>query len=439
MTLPITYVERRATLTPLIAGVPIGHVVSADWSGSFGQPYNEGHIVVTQLPEGFDNDQPMQIVAGNGLIHTTRFQGFSRSPIFNLDGTITIQGVGQYALVYEYENSEDPSFIGGLDIANLLSIAPQDGDGNLIIPTGTDQQIVVAALNKVPGISFSASNIGGTGVTFGSNIASGLVGPFLWSAGTAQFRFAQLNEQGKGESCAAYINRWDNISAVHPGPFIEFSIDADGNFNGFAANSPGSVTSPVGFYRTFETMAGVIYRSLLGSRPRGSPTILIPFTEGVDLRTGIITRGRPQANRFQAIGYTPPGQEPEHFVMQSSNPYMGNNKITAPPIQSEMIEKSANAQPGNGMSCERVCYAMEPDQNRIIVSGFITTGRDDYISHGATILVQGGLGGQVGHLGTAENVWVQSVRGSVSIDGFVQELEVLGGGVPDNFLPGVPQ
>jgi hypothetical protein len=103
-----------------------------------------------------------------------------------------------------------------------------------------------------------------------------------------------------------------------------------------------------------------------------------------------------------------------------------------------MLEKSAENDPGDGMSCERVTYALEPDWNRIIVSGTIATGRDDYVSHGATILVQG-PGGLPGYLGTGENVWVQSVRGSVSMKGFVQEFEVLGGGVPDNFIPPIPQ
>jgi hypothetical protein len=124
--------------------------------------------------------------------------------------------------------------------------------------------------------------------------------------------------------------------------------------------------------------------------------------------------------------------------MQSSNDFMGSRKFTGPVVSSPMIERSAENDPGNGMSCEKVAYALEPEYNRITVSGSITTGRDDYISHGATIIVQGPSG--VGRLGTNEHLWVQSIRGFVSFQqGFTQTIEVLGGGLPDDYLPAVPQ
>jgi hypothetical protein len=410
-------VNRKVQIAVFLAGPLLPHVKSVQWSGGFNQPYNECKVVVTQLPSSFDNNQSLIVQAGNGTNMVTRFAGFSRSPIYNLDGTITIQGVGQLAYAYQYQNSEDPFATGGLELISLLGS-----------PSGTDQQVVSAVLSRV-GINYTGGNIGGTGAIFGLQQVAD-PDAFIWLAGDSPTSTSVV--PGAGESALDYITKWDQISAVHPGPFASAGLHH--------ANSPGAVTSTVGFYRTYETMQGVIYRTVIGGRPRGTPTIATPFTEGVDIRSGDITRGYPVGNRFVAVGFdNGVGGGPEYFSMQSSNPYMpSSQKITCPPITSPFLEKSAENDPTNGMSCERVTYAMEPDLNRIIVSGTITTGRDDYISHGATILVQA-PGGLPGRLGTGENVWIQAVRGSASISGFVQELDILGGGVPDNYLPAVAQ
>lgn len=413
-------IQRKASISVFVAGVQIGHVKSVQWSGGFNQPYNEGKAIVTQLPSGFDNDQTFQIIAGNGSSSNTRFVGLTRSPIYNLDGTITIQGVSTLALAYQYQNSEDPRSLGGLEIFDIFGTN-----------SCTDQAMVQAILNKAH-VSFSPANVGGTGVVWGAQTIGGITtaDAFMWLSADSPTTPAVTPRVG--ESALDYIMKWDQVSAIHPGPF-----QPAGTLTG---NSPGAVTSPVGFYRTFQTLNGTVYRSLIGGRPRGTPTIATPFTEGVDIRIGQITRGYPLGNRFAAIGYdTGSGFGPERFTMQSSNPYMpGTRPITIPPITSPFIEKSAENDGGPGMSCERVTYAMEPDVNRIIVSGSITTGRDDYISQGATILVQG-PGGLPSRLGTGENVWVQAIRGSASMSGFIQEIEILGGGVPDNYLPSVPQ
>lgn len=409
-----TLVERRAALVVAINGSAITNMYSASWRAGFNIPYPEASVVVPSLPVGFDQNQTLQIVAGSGTNNSVvRFLGRTRDPEYNLDGTITLRGVGQMERAYTYENSEDPTSSGGLTLFDLLGAL-----------TGTDSAVVQAVLTKV-GISYTAANIGGTGVTFGSQADEDA---FMWAAGDSPTGL--FADQGAGETALEYIARWDRVSAVHPGSFAAVGSTS--------ANSPGAITAPVGFYRTFETLGGVIYRSLIGGRPRS--VAAYTFTEGVDIRAGSIARKFPLANRFVAVGYDYGDGEPTRFVMQSSNPYMAPTVFrTAPPISSSMIEKTAENDAGSGMSCEKVTYAIEPDLNRIIVSGSFTTGRDDPIGPGATILVQA-LGGLPGRLGTGENVWVQSVSGRVDRDaGFVQELEILGGGVPDNYLPAVPQ
>jgi hypothetical protein len=335
-----------------------------------------------------------------------------------LSGRVTIGAVGRLAEVAEFENSEDPLGYGGLTIEDL---SPGGQSYN------TDENMVSLVLEKV-GIPFG--DIAGTGVIFNAFTGDIKADAFMWAAGDNP---AGLNwDQSAGESALRYIQRWDQVSAVHPGPFADAGATA--------GNSVGWSTGQTGFFRTFETLSGTIRRVLIGGRPRGTPTISTPFIEGVDIREpSEITRGYPKANRFQVLGFDDGGKlGPTRFTMQSSNDFMGSRKFTGPVVSSPMIERSAENDPGNGMSCEKVAYALEPEYNRITVSGSITTGRDDYISHGATIIVQGPSG--VGRLGTNEHLWVQSIRGFVSFQqGFTQTIEVLGGGLPDDYLPAVPQ
>lgn len=416
-------VARRAALGVSINGTPITNMRSAVWRAGFNIPYPECQVVVPSLPVGFDQDQSIQIVAGNGTNNSVvRFAGRTRDPDYNLDGSITIRGVGQLERAYTYENSDDPTFGGGLFLPDLIGAE-----------SGTDAAVVRAVLT-LAGVSYTSSNIGGTGVTFGATtlpgggVAPGLREVFAWPAGDSTTGL--YADQGAGMTALEYIQKWDQVSAVHPGSFA-----TAGSISG---NSTGAVTAPTGFYRTFETLGGVVYRRLIGGRPRGTAEYI--FTEGVDIRIGHIARKFPLANRFMATGYDDgSGSGAERFVMQSSNPYMSSSvKRTAPPISSPMIEKSAENDPGTGMSCEKVARAMEPDLNRIIVIGTFTTGRDEAIGPGATILVQA-PGGLPGRLGTGENVMVQGLTGRVDQSGYSVEFEILGGGVPDNYLPAVPQ
>lgn len=411
-------IRRAATLDVKLGGVSLQHVLAADWIGAFDKPYNEGTVTLTQLPLGFDMDQSLEIIAGNGTVHTRRFIGLARSPSYDLRGNIILQGVSTLEKVYNYENSED-SGGGGLFLEDLLGAV-----------SGTDEQVVRAVLARIlnEGSDFTFGNIEGTGTTWRTHSIVDTGDAYLWASGDSPDGMPET--QSAGEKALAYIYRWDMVSAVHPGPFQPAGTES--------GNSPGAITGPVGFYRTFQTLNGTIRRALIGGRPRGSQ--LFTFTEGEDIRVGKITRGYPIANRFIATGYDDGlGLGPARYVMQSSNPYMGSGrKVTAPPVSSPMIEKTAENDWVGGMSCEKVTYAQEPEFNRIIVTGEITTGRDDYISHGATALVRG-PGGAPGKLGTGENVWIRSSGGRVDKSGFSQTFGILGGGVPDNFIPPVPQ
>ena len=412
-------IRRSATLDVKLQGVSLPYVLAAEWSGGFDRPYNEARVTLSRLPLGFDMDQTLEIIAGNGTVHTRRFIGLARNPDYDLNGRIVINGVSTLEKVYNYENSEDPSQSGGLFLEDLLGGATQ----------GTDEEVVRAVLARIlsEGSDFTFGNIEGTGVTWRTHSETDTGDAYLWASGDSPNGIPE--SQSAGEKALSYIYRWDAVSAVHPGPFQPAGTEE--------GNSPGAITAPVGFYRTYQTLNGTIRRALIGGRPRGSQ--LFTFTEGVDIRRGRITRGYPIANRFIAIGYDD-GKDvgPARFVMQSSNPYMGSGrKVTAPPVSSPMIEKTAENDWVGGMSCEKIAYALEPEFNRIIVTGDFTTGRDDYISHGATLLILAGP--PLGHLGTGENVWVRGSSGRVDSSGFSQTFNILGGGVPDNFIPPVPQ
>lgn len=403
---------RNTFCTATLNGSALPRILSARASFGWDMQVSEAVIFVPTDPSPGSQlyDSPVVLNMGAGTNNVQRFSGLFRRYDFTLyPRSLGLVCYGRMVRVRDYENSQEGAGSpGGLDLVDLL------GSGS-----GTDQAIVQAVLGRVPNFTFTAGNIAGTGVTFGSQITTLSPSPFLWRNGANPSIKVEVG--GKGESALEYISRIDAVSAVY-------------------TNS----TSPSGFYRTYEQIGGTTRRALIGSRPRGVADFT--FTEGLDIWQGTASRDYPTANRVYVQGFDyasrsghgmGPVSNLSSSTIQGSNPFMLTQPFTYT-FSSPLIERGLDADTGGGMSCETVANALMLDVNRVTVRAELTTPRDDLIGPGSTVLVQA-PGGAVDRLGTGENLWVVHVDVNVDDNGaFSQRLQCLGGGLPDNWTPAPP-
>jgi hypothetical protein len=386
--------------------------VSADWTGgstgsftnilsaraSFGfdKRVSEASIVTPTKPAVTYDDIVTLTMGVVGSNVTTRFVGLVRDFRY-VDSPRSVETVlrGQLVRAAEYENWEDPQFVGGLLVEDLLGTS-----------TGTASAIVQAVLTRA-NVPYSAANIGGSATVYGD-----IDDAFIWHNGNSDNPIIDL--QDAGESALSYIERYDSI---------------DANFD--------SGTGSGGRYRTFETLAGDVYRFLVGGRPRATEEFT--FTEGTDILDGSFDRSITDTrNYFVVTGYDPGDNTgPESFALQESNAFQPVTSKHTYRFASPMIERSNAADAGTGMSCETLANVLALEFNREIVSGWIETHRDDDLGIAQTHLVQA-PGGLPGRLGVAEKLWVQTLDITVDGQGFTQRISYLGGGAPDDNLPVPP-
>lgn len=372
------------------------NILSARASFGFDKRVSEASIVTpTKLGVTYDDVVTLTMgVVGSNVI--TRFVGLVRdfrySP--NPRGVETVCR-GRLTRAVEYENWEDPQLYGGLFIYDLLGTQ-----------TGTAPAIVQAVLTRA-NVPYTAANIHGSSTVYGD-----IDDAFIWHNGNSDNPLIDLQEAG--ETALGYIERYD-------------AIDADFT----------PATGSGGRYRTFETLGGTVYRYLVGGRPRVAQDFT--FTETVDILDGNFERSISDTrNYFVVTGYDPgDGTGPESFALQESNTFQPSSSKHTYRFSSPMIERSTEAQPGTGMSCERLANVLGLEFNREIVSGWIETHRDDDLGIAQTHLVQA-PGGLPGRLGVAEKLWVQTLDISVDDSGFTQRVSYLGGGLPDANLPVPP-
>lgn len=404
---------RNTYVSANVNGSLLPRVISARCSFGFDMQVSEAVIYVPMDPASWTQlyDAAVTLALGAGTNNVQRFTGLFRRYDFTLSPrALGLVCYGRLVRAQQYENNDEGAGSpGGLDLIDLL------GAGS-----GTDQAIVQAVLGRVPSLTFTAGNIAGTGVILGGQVTTLSPSPYLWRNG--QNPSIKLDVGGKGETALEYIARIDAVSAVY-------------------TNS----TSPAGFYRTYEQVGGTIRRALLGSRPRGVADVT--FTEGSDIWQGTSSREYPLANRVYVQGFDYAGRSGHGMgpvsnlsstTIQSSNPFMPASQRHTFTFSSPLLERGLDSEAGTGMSCETVANALMLDVNRETVRAEFTTPRDDLIGPGSTVLVQA-PGGLPDRLGIGENLWVVHVDVSVGEDGaFVQRLQCLGGGLPDNFTPGPP-
>jgi hypothetical protein len=351
-------------------------------------------------------DDNVVLTMGAGTNNVVRFNGLFRRFDYSLyPRMVGLVCFGHLVRAQQYENNDEGvGSPGGLDINDLAGAA------------ATDATIVRAVLDHVPQLSYTAGNIGGTSTAWGTQITTLSPSPFLWRNG--QNPSIKVDIGGKGETALEYIQRIDAVSAIY-------------------TNS----TSAAGFYRLYEQVGGTIRRALLGSRPRN--TADFTFTEGVDIEQGSSSREFPLANRVYVQGFDygkigGPVNNLASSTIQSSNPFMPSTEKHTYTFSSPLIERGLDADAGSGMSCEKIANALMLDVNRETVRCTFTTPLDYLIGPGSTVLAQA-AGGIPDRLGIGENLWVTHNDISVGEDGhFSQQLQCLGGGLPDNYTSAPP-
>lgn len=385
-------------------GSPLTGIVSAFCTYGWRRSVPEATLYVKADPAPGTAlyNQVLELTLGAGTHNVLSFTGLFRgySPAL-WPHAIGLVFRGYMTLLEEFQNRDDPLRAGGLTLLDLL--------GSL---TATDADVVMAVLDRV-GVTYTPANIDGTGVTFGSRAP---LTNFLWRSGTGTNPLTPL--AGAGQSALDHIQEWDRASAV-------FTDD----------------TSPAGFYRFYETVSG-FYRALIGGRPRSTPALT--FTEGIDLDIqSVSARDYPLANAVYVTGYDPglgigpvrnqdldaTGGNNGGFLGQFDTTFMG--MAVTRDYSSPFIEWGTEAEAGIGMNAERVGYALLMDYDRETVTVRFRTPRDELITPGMTILVQG-PGGAPGRLLVGENLWVDEVtRGSAEDGEFYQTVVATGGGAPD--------
>jgi hypothetical protein len=249
----------------------------------------------------------------------------------------------------------------------------------------TDQAIVQWALGFVPGVSFSAGNIGGTGITLGVSAPE----VFNWSPGTSAW---------------SYIQQIDRAT----------------------------------LYRTYQTHDGTIHRVQMIGHPNETPSFTLANEDVLDgstasrnteqTRNAVLVRGHDYGD----------GAGPVLGLALGINDFQGDATSTAlrhpEEFSSDLIE-DGNDEDGapagwGGINAQDIADAMLNDVNKEFVEASIRTWRDDVHGPGETCLLD-----TLDRLAIGEPMWVQDYAWEVGEQGWVATFGLTGGGLPQDYVP----
>jgi hypothetical protein len=258
----------------------------------------------------------------------------------------------------------------------------------------TDETQVKAVLTKA-NVPFTPANIGGTGTVFGTqrwDFDLSHTGPFTWP------------DQEPG---LTYTNRIDEVSLAQ---------DLGGNW---------------GQYALVETLAGDIFRVLVTSNPQLVGDADFTLVEHVDLLEGSTSDHDTDHVANQII--TEPadplafGSTINQYVLAAPSPYLpadvpngpdGYPEILYSHPQNAMLEKRLTADPGEGMSAEKMARYLLARMNTELVTAEIVTHRDDLFGPRQTIMVDSPT-----RLGITQRMWLRSLSIQLTEEGlFTQRL-----------------
>jgi hypothetical protein len=285
--------------------------------------------------------------------------------------------------------------------------------GTLMAPfaTGRPDEDQVKDVLTYCAVPFTPSNIAGTGKALGYQALDPeqalTPGPFTWA---------------EGSSGLDYIEQLDEVSVPDP-------VTPTG--------------TPAGRYRTFESLAGDVFRIPIVTEPDTAADF--SFAEGVDVLDARITRDPTgAANRVTVTGAPTPerayvggavdvtlGWEARWTVSSAFAPYLpaglpadpDGHAYVGASFTSQMIQKSTIAEPTDVVSCEAVARFLLGEYNCVLDTLEFSTPRDDLLGPGQTVHLDSD---RLGLTDPTRHYWVQHLEVVMDERGaFTQRLRCL--------------
>lgn len=364
-----------ATVRSVVCGVTFADVFLGDVLSARGEVSADGgwptcSVFVTAKPTTGNEEDGIQVVAGAGN-NVIRFQGRVRR--FRSSGFpkgIEIVSTGTLAYATGWTPDED------IDFAEEF-------------PTGaTDEALVRWALDKVPGITYISGNIGGTGVTLGSEAPDA----FNWKAGTSAWIYIQkLDRATLFRTYQTHDGAIMRVRMVgHPDVTPDFTLAPEDILDGATGERNTERT------RNFVRVEGHDYGDGLG-----------PVVNG---------EGNAGNNDFQGDGSDPAHRQVEEF-------------------SSDLIESGTDPDDGTwdgnaGLRADQIGAAILPDVNKEFVEAQVPSWRDDLHGPGLTVLLDA-----LDRLAIGEPMWVQKYAWEVGDNGWMTTYTLTGGGLPQTYDP----
>ena len=330
------------------------------------------------------------LTGGTGINDIVRFTGRLKRKRYNLwppSYSLICRGMLSLADEWKQPNGDtdlagSPDYgIGGLSLPGLLSAPAGNLDYQNWPTPPTDQNIIIAALNQVPGLSalFDTADIGGTGYFFP------WLDQMLWKART---------------SALAYIQQLDQTCLG---------------------------------YRLYELGSGRIIRTQIYGYPNNvsdPPTAdHQDFTEGVDIWDLTADRGIENLiNGALVHGYNWGGDAGAlltRYLNQESNDFQPSTEPHLAEFSHPLIGQATTG-PGPFLSAQEVAEWQTTEGNKEAVTSQLVTFRDTPIMPGRTITINSPNGG------ISQPMWVRAVHLTWRTNPvlFQQQFDVTGGGAP---------
>lgn len=312
-------------------------------------------------PTTGNEENDLDVIAGAGN-NVTRFTGRVRR--FRPSGfpkSIELVCMGTLAYANEWVQAETIEF---------LDVWP---DG------ATDQQLVAWALSFVPGVSYDAGDIAGTGVLLGLEAPEA----FDWRADQTAWN---------------YIQRLDRAT----------------------------------LYRTYQDSSGTIRRVRMIGHPDATPDFTLAPADMLDGASG--SRDTERTRNFVRVLGHDYGADGEAFAeVAESNDFQGDGSNPATrhveefesPLIESGLEEDGTWDGNAGLRADQIAAQVMLDVNKEFVEASIPSWRDALDGPGQTVLVDA-----LARLAIGEPMWLQSYMWEVGEQGWRATYGLTGGGEP---------
>ncbi|HYW87285.1 MAG TPA: hypothetical protein VFB50_05925 [Chloroflexota bacterium] len=374
---------RQVSLSVTFAGVALSDVIQARGEVSADSGWPNCSVFVTAKPATGNEEDDISVVAGAGN-NVTRFTGKVRR--FRPSGfPKSIEMVCSGTLAYAAE-----------------WVPPEDIYFDLVWPLGaTDQQLVQWALDQVPGVSYSAPNIAGTGTILGT--AKGVHTAFDWPGSASSV--SKTYNWKPGMSAWAYIQQLDRAT----------------------------------LYRTYQARDGTIYRVQMIGHPDNTPDFTLAPSDILDGSSG--SRDTERTRNYVVVqGHDyGDGLGPVQGNAFGSNDFQGDGSVPSQrhteSFQAEMIESGVDPETGvwdsnPGLRADQIAALVLPDVDKEFVEASTPSWRDDTHGPGLTCLLD-----CLDRLAIGEPMWVARHAWEVGDQGWIATYGLTGGGLPQTYTP----